>query len=251
MKQPNTSFVTTAEKLSLYLRSGVYFSGMAGSAVLVALLMLLAKPLPFSKRYGLAQLWVRFNLWSLATVCRLKHEVTGLENIPDEAGVILCKHQSAWETLALQTIFPPMVFILKQELLRIPFWGWAMATLDPIGINRSARSAALKQVLKEGNERLRSGKWVVIFPEGTRVAPGQTGKYNASGGLLAARAGCMVVPVAHNAGEYWKRNAFLKLPGTIKVHIGPPLDAAQLSAQEVNEHAKEWIEATMRKISLH
>ncbi|WP_228125099.1 lysophospholipid acyltransferase family protein [Candidatus Methylospira mobilis] len=224
---------------------------MASSAVLVALLMLLAKPLPFSKRYGLAQLWVRFNLWSLAAVCRLKHEVTGLENIPDEAGVILCKHQSAWETLALQTIFPPMVFILKQELLRIPFWGWAMATLEPISIDRSARSAALKQVLKEGNERLRSGKWVVIFPEGTRIAPGQTGKYNASGGLLAARAGCMVVPVAHNAGEFWKRNAFLKLPGTIEVHIGPPLDAGQLSAQEVNGRAKEWIETTMRKISMH
>lgn len=249
MKQLDTSCIITT-KPSLYLRSGLYFTGMTVSAIIIALLMLLAKPLPFSKRYGLAQIWVRFNLWSLATVCHLKHDVKGWENIPSGTGVIICKHQSAWETLALQTIFPPMVFILKRELLRIPFWGWAMDTLDPIGIDRSARSTALKQVLKEGVKRLQNGKWVVIFPEGTRVAPGEIGKYNGSGGLLATRAGCMVIPVAHNAGEFWKRNAFLKLPGTIQVRIGPALDASKLTAQEVNERAKDWIETTMKEISM-
>jgi 1-acyl-sn-glycerol-3-phosphate acyltransferase len=174
--------------------------------------------------------------------------VRGQENIPSENGVILCKHQSAWETIALQAIFPPLVFILKRELLRIPIWGWAMAALEPIAINRKAKSAALKQVLNDGEARLKAGRWVVIFPEGTRIAPGQKGRYNASGGMLAHRAGCPVVPVAHNAGEFWGRNAFLKYPGMIQVRIGPAIDAGQFSASEINRQAEEWIESQMAVI---
>jgi 1-acyl-sn-glycerol-3-phosphate acyltransferase len=246
MKQPNTSCTPA---LSVYLRSAVFLAGQTLSTLLLGPLMVLAAPCRFEVRYGLANAWVRFSLWMLDKICGLKYEVQGAENIPERNGIILSKHQSAWETIALQAIFPPLVFILKRELLRIPIWGWAMATQDPIAIDRQAKSAAMKQVLRDGEERLRRGRWVVIFPEGTRIPPGQKGRYGSSGGILAHRAGCPVVPVAHNAGEYWTKNGFFKFPGTIRVHIGPPIDAAALSAAEVNRQAEQWIESRMAEIT--
>jgi 1-acyl-sn-glycerol-3-phosphate acyltransferase len=248
MKQPNTSSLPKAN-FGVYLRSTVFFAGMVLSSLIISPLILLARPFPFDTRYRLAQYWVKFNLWMLKAVCGLSYEVRGQENIPLENGVIVSKHQSAWETIALQAIFPPLVFILKRELLQIPVWGWAMAALEPIAINRKARSAALKQVLNDGEARLKAGRWVVIFPEGTRVAPGQKGRYNASGGMLAHRAGCPVVPVAHNAGEFWGRNAFLKYPGVIQVRIGPPIDSTQHNASEINRQVEQWIETQMAEIS--
>jgi 1-acyl-sn-glycerol-3-phosphate acyltransferase len=246
MQRPNISFLTL---ISVCLRSTLYFIGQVLSTLLLGPVLLTAYPLRFETRYAIAGLWVRFNLWMLETVCGLKYEVRGLENIPERSGIILCKHQSAWETLALQAIFPPLVFILKRELLRIPVWGWAMATLEPIAINRQAKSAAMKQILRDGEKRLKDGRWVVIFPEGTRVAPGQKGRYGTSGGILAHRVGCPVVPVAHNAGEYWTRRAFLKFPGVIQVRIGPPIDATTLSSSEINHQAEHWIESRMAEIS--
>lgn len=232
------------------LRSALYLTGQILSTLLLGPVMVLLRPFRFETRYAAANVWVRFNLWVLRRVCGLTYQVDGAEHIPrDRSGLIICKHQSAFETLALQVIFPPVVFILKQELLRIPFWGWAMATLEPIAINRQARSQALKQVLREGVERIKAGRWVVLFPEGTRVAPGRKGNYGASGGMLAQRAGCPVVPVAHNAGEYWARNGFLKHPGVIRVIIGPALDGAELGAVETNRQAEHWIEARMAEIS--
>jgi len=222
---------------------------MVLSSLIISPLILLVSLFPFETRYRLAQSWVQFNLWMLKTVCGLSHEVQGLENIPQENGVIVAKHQSAWETIALQAIFPPLVFILKRELLWIPVWGWAMKCLDPIAIDRKAKMAALKQVLNDGEARLKAGRWVVIFPEGTRVAPGQKGRYNASGGMLAHRVGCPVVPVAHNAGEFWGRKAFLKYPGVIQVRIGPPIDASRFSASEINQRVETWIEGQMAEIS--
>lgn len=248
MKPLNTSSTPKAD-VAVVIRSAVFFLGMALATIIVCPLILLAKFLSFETRYRIAQGWVQFNLWSLKVVCGLSYTVEGRENIPDRCAVILCKHQSAWETIALQAIFPPMTFILKQELLKIPLWGWSMAALEPIAIDRSAKSAALKQVLRDGEARLSAGRWVVIFPEGTRVAPGQRGRYNASGGLLACRAGCPVVPVAHNAGEFWRRNAFLKFPGVVKVSIGPTIDASQHGATEVNKLAEDWIEGKMAEIT--
>lgn len=248
MKPPNTYSSPKAD-FGIYLRSAVFFAGMVLSSLVISPLILLASPFPFQTRYRLAQIWVKFNLWMLKTVCNLSHEVRGLENIPQGVGVIIAKHQSAWETIALQVIFPPLVFILKRELLWIPVWGWAMMRLDPVAIDRKAKTAALKQVLRDGEARLKAGRWVVIFPEGTRVAPGQKGRYNASGGMLAHRAGCPVVPVAHNAGEFWGRNAFLKYPGVIRVRIGPPIDASQYSASEINQRVEAWIESQMAEIS--
>ena len=246
MKPSSTSSIN---KAIIGLRSLVFLLGQVISTLMMGPIMCLLWLLPFRLRYGVANYWVRFNLWSLKASCGLRFSVKGRENIPAEkSGLILCKHQSAFETLVLQVIFPPVVFILKRELLRIPFWGWAMATLEPIAINRSQKSAALKQILRDGEARIRSGRWVVLFPEGTRVAPGQAGKFGTSGGLLASRVGCPVVPVAHNAGTFWGKNGFLKYPGTIEIVIGPALDGEALSAQELNRQAEDWIESTMERL---
>ncbi|MGZ8249713.1 lysophospholipid acyltransferase family protein [Methylomagnum sp.] len=247
MKPPKISSSTPP---SVYLRSTLFLIGQIIATLALGPAMLLMKPFHFELRYATANLWVRFCLWLLRVVCGLTYEVRGLENIPaDRSGLIVCKHQSAFETLALQAIFPAVVFILKQELLRIPVWGWAMATMEPIAIDRNAKSAAMKQILRDGEARIKTGRWVVLFPEGTRVAPGQKGTYGGSGGMLAHRAGCPVVPVAHNAGEYWTKNGFLKVPGVIQVRIGPVLDGATLSASELNKQAETWIEGQMAEIA--
>ena len=235
--------------LSVYLRSAVFFAGQVLATLLIGPVMLLLKPLRFEARYAAAHAWVRFCLWLLRVVCGLRYEVRGLEHIPARNGVILCKHQSAFETIALQAIFPPVVFILKQELLRIPVWGWAMATQEPIAIDRQAKSQALKQIVRDGVARIKAGRWVVLFPEGTRVKPGEKGNYGGSGGMLAQRAACPVVPVAHNAGEYWTKNGFLKFPGVIQVRIGPVIDGAALGSAEINRQAEAWIEAQMAEIT--
>ena len=245
MKPRNISSIATP---SIYLRSAIFFLGQVAATLVIAPIMLTLIPFRFETRYAAANRWVRFNLWLLKKVCGLGYEVQGKENIPADGGLILCKHQSAFETIALQAIFPPVVFILKRELLRIPLWGWAMATQEPIAIDRKARSAAMKQVLRDGQARIKDGRWVVLFPEGTRVAPGKKGKYGSSGGLLAQRAGCWVVPVAHNAGEYWTKNG-LKFPGVIQVRIGKPLDGSLLGSAEINEQTERWIENEMAEIT--
>ena len=237
------------ETVELYARSILFFLGMVLSALVIGILTLLSFPFGFAARYRVAQTWVRFNLWMLAKLCRLGYEVRGLENIPQTNGIILCKHQSAWETVGLQALFQPVCFILKRELLRLPVWGWAMASLEPIAIDRQAKSVAMKQILREGEQRLRKGRWLIIFPEGTRVSPGQRGRYGASGGILAHRTGYPVVPIAHNAGEYWARRGFLKHPGTISVRIGPAIDSTALTASEINQRAEQWIESQMAEIT--
>ncbi len=247
MKQPNTSY--QGNSLLLHTRSVIFLLGMTVSTVIIAPIMVLAFPLEFKFRYKVAQTWVAFNLWLIKIVCGLDYEVEGRENIPEQNGIIFCKHQSAWETIALQAIFPEQVFILKRELLWLPFFGWAMATCDPIAIDRKAGKTALRQVVNQGIERLKSGRWIVIFPEGTRVAPGEKRKYGAGGSILAHKSEAPVIPVAHNAGEFWGKYSFLKYPGTIQVRIGPPILTTNLSSQEINERAQNWIEEQMVQIS--
>lgn len=248
MTQPS---IYSKADYKVILRSAVFFAGQICATLVMGPVMAAMGHFNFSfeQRYTMANRWVRFSLWLLKHVCRLEYEVKGLENIPERNGLVLCKHQSAFETIALQAIFPPVVFILKQELLKIPVWGWAMASQEPIAIDRGAKSQALKQVLREGEDRIARGRWVVLFPEGTRVRPGENGSYSGSGGLLAQRVGCPVVPVAHNAGEYWTKNGFLKFPGVIRVRIGPALDGGVLSGSEINRLAESWIETEMLAIS--
>ena len=165
------------------------------------------------------------------------------------ASIVLCKHQSAWETLGLQQVFPPQAWVLKKELLRVPFFGWGLARLPIVSIDRGAGKDALVQVVEQGRNLLASGFWVIVFPEGTRVAPGAKRRYKMGGAYLAAAAGVPVVPVAHNAGEFWRKNAFLKYPGTITLSVGPAFDPSGMTPDEINARAESWIEAEMHRIS--
>ncbi|MBS1191370.1 MAG: 1-acyl-sn-glycerol-3-phosphate acyltransferase [Rhodocyclaceae bacterium] len=204
--------------------------------------------------YHVIYVWRRCYMWGVQHILGIRTEIRGLENMPAEPCVILSKHQSAWETVALQDLVPPgkyCVFVLKKELLKIPFFGWALAAMRMISIDRSAGREALDRVVEQGRDRLQEGYCVIIFPEGTRVAPGETRRYKVGGAYLATHVGCQVVPVAHNAGELWPRQAFLKKPGTVTLSIGPSFSAAGLSEQEVNRRVEAWIEGEMRKLSPH
>ena len=229
----------------IYIRSFLYAVGMWIFTPIFTTLSLLTFPLPRRTRYILISGWARSMLWWLRITCGLRYRVIGRENIPDHPSVILCKHQSAWETLALQQIFPPQVWVLKRELLWIPFFGWGLALTSPIAINRAAGREALKQLVAKGKERLQQGFFVVIFPEGTRVTPGTRGKYHIGGAWLATHSKSTVVPVAHNAGEYWGKNSFLKRPGTITLSIGKPIETAGIKADALNQRVEDWIEQEM------
>ena len=213
-----------------------------------AMLALLSFPLSPLTRYRIISQWAKLMLPLLQLVCGIRHEVRGIENIPKEPCIVLCKHQSAWETLALQKIFPPQVWVLKRELLRIPFFGWALALTSPIAIKRSDGKGAMRQLLKQGKERLAQGFCVVIFPEGTRIPFGQRGKYKIGGAMLAASSGVPVVPVAHNAGRLWGRNAFSKHAGLITMSIGAPIETKGRKAEEINAEVEAWIENEIQQL---
>lgn len=235
----------------IFLRSLLFMVVLVIYTPLFATFFLMMRPLPGMTRYRIVQGWTRPVLWVIRHLLGIKYEVVGRENIPAEPCVVLCKHQSAWETMALQEVFPPVSFVLKKELLRIPFFGWGLASIPGIAIDRRARRNALEQVLEQGRRRLQEGFSVVIFPEGTRTAPGTTRPYKLGGAYLAARTGTQVVPVAHNAGEFWRRQAFLKYPGTVIMSIGPAIDTTGLKPEEINARAEAWIETEMRRISPH
>jgi 1-acyl-sn-glycerol-3-phosphate acyltransferase len=231
------------------LRASLFGLGYILSILVFAVPSVLTFPFPFELRYRFISQWSRFALWWLKVTCNLTYEVKGRENIPQQNAIILCKHQSAWETLALQHIFPPQVWLLKRELLWIPFFGWGLAMLEPIAIDRKAGRRAMRQVIEQGRERLQAGRWVVIFPEGTRVPPGKKRRYRLGGAKLAEKTGYPVVPVAHNAGFFWPRRGFLKKPGVITLEVGPPIDSAGMRAEDINAAAEEWIESRMTAIT--
>ncbi len=202
---------------------------------------------PFT-RYRIIRYWTRFVLWALKMICGIDFRVTGTEHLPPGPCVVLSKHQSAWETMAFQLIFPPQVYVIKRELLWIPFFGWGLAMCSPIAINRSAGPRAARQMLSQGKDRIAAGFWVIVYPEGTRVAPGTRGKYQSSGSAIAIHASAPVVPVAHNAGRCWRRNAFLKHPGTVTVSIGPAIESRGRKADELTREVEQWIESEMARI---
>lgn len=229
----------------MYLRAFIFNLGMWLFTIPFTLIGLLTFPFPPQQRYRYLSQWAHVALWWLRISCGLTYEVKGQENIPDTPSIILCKHQSAWETIALQLIFPPQVWVLKRELLLIPFFGWALALTSPIAINRAAGRGALKQLVSEGKDRLAKQFWVVIFPEGTRTAPNERGKYHIGGAWLATHTNTQVVPVAHNAGEFWRKNSMLKRPGVIQVSIGKPIQSEGLKPDALNKKVEAWIEAEM------
>ncbi len=230
-------------------RALLFYSGMTVSVLVIGLTILLVWPLRKPWGYKLSQLWCSVNLEWLRLVCGVDYQVSGWENLPEQPVVVLAKHQSAWETLFLHSHLPNVTWVLKRELLWIPLFGWAIRVIDPIAIDRKSSSMAIAQMLKQGQQALTQGRSVVVFPEGTRSAPGQRGRYKLGGARLAARSGYPVVPIAHNAGEFWRRQGFIKTPGTIQVVVGPLIPTQRLSAQQINQQAEDWIEHTMQTIS--
>lgn len=231
-----------------WIRSLVFFAGMLVTALIFTPFALAVAPLPAVRRSTLIGYWAKLTVAWLRLTCGLSHRVVGLENLPSSPCVILSKHQSAWETIAYQAIFPPQAWVLKRELLWIPFFGWGLAATRPIAIDRKAGIRALDEVVRQGRERLAGGRYVVVFPEGTRMAPGVRGRYNPGGAMLARQAGVPVVPVAHNSGRFWSRRGFLKLPGVIEVRVGPPIDVADKRAKQINAEAEAWIESQMPEL---
>jgi 1-acyl-sn-glycerol-3-phosphate acyltransferase len=228
------------------VRSLLYTTWLFLGTGLYAAILLLMFWAPTRVLYALANHWARSQLWALRVLCGLSYRVEGLENIPPGAHISMWKHSSAWETIAQAAIFPPQAWVLKRELIWIPLVGWAIWRLKPIAINRSAGASAVNQVVEQGKRRLAAGYWILVFPEGTRVSAGETRKYGVSGALLAARAGCKVIPVAHNAGRFWPRRGWLKHAGEIHVAIGPPIDAAGRDPRELNEQVRTWIETRLK-----
>jgi len=232
-----------------WLRSALFAAALLLVTPPYAVVALLTFPLPRMARYTIISGWSRCVVFLARAILGIDWRVEGRENLPAGPAVILAKHQSAWETLAFQHIFPPQVHVLKRELLWIPFFGWGLALMSPIAIDRRRGHSALRFMAKRGRQRLAQGFWVVVFPEGTRVAPGESRDYQIGGAWLAHASGAPVVPVAHNAGRYWPRNAFLKRAGTVTVRIGPPIEPGTRNAYEINALAKEWIEEQQKALA--
>lgn len=232
----------------VWVRSLLFHLGLLPPTIFFALLAFVVYPLPYRWRYYIITSWTRLVLWWLSLTCGLRYRVTGRDNVPQGPAIVFCKHQSAWETLALTAIFPPQTWILKREMLWLPLIGWGLAALDPIAINRRAKLHALQQVLQQGLARLDRGRWLIIFPEGTRVAPGDKRRYQSGGGVIAERTGYPVVIVAHNAGLFWPRNSFVKYPGMIDVVIGPTIEPKDKTAREIMVLAEQWIEQTSERL---
>ena len=233
----------------LYVRSFFYWVGLFLSIIYVSIMSIFL--LPFSREtcYRYLQPWCTFNIWWIKICCGVNYNVIGRENINlNNNGIILGNHQSTWETMFIPVIFPPISWVLKKELFKIPLFGWALSLIRPIAIDREAGMSAVEQIKVNGKERLDQGNWVCIFPEGTRVKPGVKVRYRMGGALLAKYSGYPVYPLAHNAGVYWPKHSFIKYPGTITVSIGEPFTVEDLSPDEINEKVKSWISAETKKM---
>lgn len=234
--------------MSVLLRSCLFAAFQIVITPPFAVISLLTFPFDPFTRYRVITTWTRLVLWGAETICGIRYRVLGAENVPAQACVVLSKHQSAWETLAFQVIFPPQVYVIKRELLWIPFFGWGLAMLSPVAIDRTAGMRALKQMLAQGKDRIARGFWIIVFPEGTRIAPGARGTYQTGGAAIAVHAGAPVLPVAHNAGTCWGRHAFRKYPGTITVSIGKPIDSRGKKAAALTREIETWIETEMPRL---
>lgn len=233
-----------------WVRSVIFTALLFIVTTIFAVFVLIGAMLPLSlrQRYAIPRTWGRLLTWLAGVVCGLHYTVEGQENLPDRPFISLWKHSSSWETLAQMFVVPPASWLLKREVIWIPVVGWAARTFKPIAINRSAGHSAVNQVVAQGKERLAAGLGVIVYPEGTRVLPGQTRKYGVSGALLACETGAPIVPIAHNSGLFWRRRSLLKRPGTIRVVIGPPIDPTGLTPRQVNERAQKWIETKVAEL---
>ena len=234
----------------VWLRSFLFQTYFFVSVCIAALAIAILFFTPYPFRFAIAKAWGKSMLVAGRWLCGLRYEVEGEENIPDTPSVLMIKHTTVFETYAQLAIFPAQSWVLKRELQWIPMFGWGLAAMKPIAIDRKAGIQAVQQVVEQGKERLAEGIWVTIFPEGTRMPLGETKRYGVSGALLAREAQVPVVPVAHNAGDFWPRRGLKKEPGLIRIVIGPPIQPGTKSPKALNEEVQDWVESKMREISV-
>ena len=222
-------------------RSLIFLLSQTLSAIVMSMVALPSLLLPSIPRAKVIGLWARYNIWALKWICGIRYRVQGKEHLPDEPSVIIANHQSAWETLCFQLIFPPQSYILKKQLLWIPFFGWGLAANRPVSINRSKKRKALDLLINKGNERIKEGRWLVVYPEGTRMMPGELAPFQVGGAMMATKSGAPIVPVAHNAGICWPKNQLRKYPGVIDVIIGEPIETKGRKPRDVNRESEEAV----------
>lgn len=235
----------------LMLRSSMFNLTMIVLTPLFSIALLLVRPFGFKPAWWIARAWSGVMLFLGRALCGMRYRVEGREHLPRQPCVVMAKHQSAWETIAMPQLIPPFVWVLKHELFYIPIFGWALKAVNAIAIRRMKPREAVKQVLLQGEAFLKQGRWVVIFPEGERMPPGKTGNYQASGIMLAQRAHVGILPMAHNAGLCWPKRSFVKRPGLITVRFLPYIPAEEVAAcprHELLERLRHEIEAATREL---
>lgn len=235
----------------LVIRSIIFYLIFVLVTIVYSSLCLLIGPfLPFKKKHALIAFWGQLFLWLIELICGVKYRIRGREFIGNEPAVVMSKHQSDWETYAFLTLFNPQSTVVKKELFAVPFFGWALKLKDAIGIDRSQKTSALKQLIEQGTTNIEKGCWIMVFPEGTRTAPGESSTYSPGGALLAQKAHVAITPIAHNAGELCPPRGYIKYPGTIDVVIGPKISTEGKKAKAIMEEVETWIRSTMAEISV-
>ena len=237
-------------RFTLFLRSLLFTVLVALLTIIWTFVCMLVAPLPYARRYWWTSRWNVAVIWMAKLICGIRYQVIGAEHLPDAPVILLSKHQSAWETIFYLMWTPrPLAFVFKKSLTYFPFFGWGIALLRMIPIDRSKGKDAFAQVVTQGRQRLANGQWIIMFPEGTRIAVGKKGSYKTGGARLAIETNTTVVPLAMNSGDCWPKNAFIKSPGTITVSIGKPISPEGKTAQEIMLEVENWVEAEMRQIS--
>lgn len=236
-------------KIWLGFRSTVFWILFAPVTLVLSGLLLILFFTPLSVRIGVVKLWIASSLLILRGVCGLHYTIEGLENIPEQGFIVMSKHSSTWETIALQRFFRPMIWVVKRELTRIPFFGWCLVALDAIALNRGTGRKAIQQLVSESRPRMDQGRILMLFPEGTRVPPLQQKPFKLGGAIVSHRTGYAVLPIAHNAGEFWPRHSWIKWPGSIRVVIGKPIDPGGKSPEQIIEEVGIWITRECERIS--
>lgn len=224
----------------MIIRNIIFYLGLIPVTIFFALAGSLFFFMPYKVRYRIVTTWSHFFIFWAKIAGGLNYTVIGREHIPKQNAIVFSNHQSMWETIFMQVLLPYQAWVLKKELLRIPFFGWGLALIEPISINRKQFNS-IKELIRQGKNCLQKGRWVIIFPEGTRVAPGVDHRYTRSGAALAEETGFPVLPIAHNAGNFWPRGFLIKKTGTIQVSIGPLINTQGKDTSEINSLAEQWI----------
>lgn len=230
------------------IRSGIFLLGMAISTCLWVVPCIVARLFPYKICFAIVSSWCTFNVFWCRITCGIRYEITGLENIPDQACVIMSNHQSTWETLAYPSIFPTLTWVIKKELLYVPLFGWGIASTQPIALDRKQGKKAFQQLIKDGKDKLALDRFILIFPEGTRIPYDEERELKIGGFVLAKKAKTQILPVAHDAGRLWPRKGFLKTAGTIHLHIGKPISTEGSSTEQLRQQYADWLAATRKTI---